>query len=67
MIAWAGVCVFCRRAIQRPADAGWWEDPDGNIRCRTSPGDHEPEAPVDRDGTSHFATCPQADQHRRRR
>jgi hypothetical protein len=30
--------------------------------CRTTAGRH---APLDRDGTSHFATCPQADTFRR--
>ena len=134
VIAWAGVCIYCRRAIQRPglgdgSMIGWWEDADDGMSCRVSvraDGHHEPEvppvidgvaterttdqpgwiqrmtsagwtvpdgwrfenlgqcrtcstpvawcwtpagnrAPVEKDGTPHFARCPQADQHRRRR
>ena len=50
---------------------GWRADNEGHCRscgaevlwCFTPKGK---KAPIDRDGRSHFATCPQADQWRRR-
>lgn len=50
---------------------GWQPDNEGRCRscgaevlwCRTPAGK---KAPIDRQGTSHFATCPQADQWRKR-
>lgn len=129
MIPWAGVCIWCRRAIQTTEEVPWWVDADGEGKCVGSlqtNGGHEPEvppviedvattrttdepgwvqrqtsagwqvpegwrfenlgqcrrcstpvawcwtpagnrAPVEKDGTPHFARCPQASQHRRRR
>lgn len=66
------------RAAQRAAEAGFtipegWQVSDlGACRscgeriawCITPAGKR---APVDPDGTSHFATCPQADRWRRKR
>lgn len=134
MTPWAGVCIFCRRAIQSQEADGPWVNADGE-ECHTAKwrggepghiGAHEPEvppviegvdlpprtvdqpgwvkrqtsagwtvpegwrfenlgacrtcgtpvawcwtkagnrAPVEKDGTPHFARCPQASQHRRR-
>lgn len=128
LILWAGVCVWCRRAIQSPdpGDGFAWEDADQSVECPAHQGGHEPEvppviedvatertidepgwvkrmtsagwsvpdgwrfenlgqcrtcgtpvawcwtpagnrAPVEKDGTPHFARCPQAAQHRRRK
>ena len=64
--------------VQRQTSAGW-QVPEGwrfeNLgQCRTCYTDVAwcwtkagNRAPVEKDGTPHFARCPQADQHRRRR
>jgi len=44
---WAGVCIWCRRAIQSldGPDGFAWEDADGRSECVNTTSGHEPEVP----------------------
>ena len=48
VIPWAGVCIWCRRAIQSPdpGDGFAWEDADGRSECVNTTSRHEPEVPT---------------------
>ena len=45
MIAWAGACIHCRRAIQSQEADGPWLDDDGRSECHGTTTSHQPEVP----------------------
>lgn len=56
------------RPSPEPTNLRAWRDPSGTLQVRDSDGIGSTEAPPDAQyATSHFATCPNADAHRKKR